>query len=204
MLELPLAVAGTDDYDPARGRCLALKSDDDLINGMIEILDYADRTIPNIPPEEEKYLTAEQAAALRLFREELTEKRSHEQSNERFRKLQSRPLYYVWEVRETIAPTKEALAKIRTLDVSRTYKSDEAEKLDRAARSAYRVSDYAIHMQIYLKRSEWGISAMQVSQSQYNELLSGALAINTSLADYEGCKLARLIGRQPYRFDSAK
>ena len=134
---------------------------------------------------------------MKLYREEIAEKHSTDPSSQRLTQLQKRPLYCVWEVRQTLGPAKAALEKVRTLDGLRTYKNDDAERLERATRSARSVAQYAISMRAYLQRSEWHISPLQITEKQYDGLLVGPVTMNTTLADFESCKLAKLMGRQP-------
>ena len=53
------------DYDPAEIRCQAYG--DGVIGRLLEQIDFADKAVPNIPPEEQRYLKAESAAAGRMF-----------------------------------------------------------------------------------------------------------------------------------------
>lgn len=82
------------DIDPAETRCLA--GSDDVLARMVKDLDYVDLNLPNVPPEEQRYIEAESASALRIGQEEQrTGDQRAPRASAMLDKLHARPLYYV-------------------------------------------------------------------------------------------------------------
>lgn len=190
------------DYDPAETRCSGF--DDASLKNSLGQLDYADLVLPNIPPEEDRYLTAESAAAKKIYSEEL-EKNNWKaplqgQGNIRYAALEARPLYTVWGIRKDLVEAKRAIAGI--LDgggLARSYrKNQDAEKLERATRALLPVTAYALHMQDLLTRQNLTPANRMLTSEQWTRLYSGALTLNSDLGYYMSCKLAKIMGRQSF------
>lgn len=189
------------DYDPAEGRCQF--SDDASLQNMTAQLDYAEQVLPNIPPEEDRYLTAESAAAQKVYQEELEKNNWKEptqgQGNMRYAALEARPLYTVWGVRKDLVEAKRAITEIIKpgpgLVIYR--KNQDAEKLERATKALYPVNRYALHIQELLARQMLTSNNLLITSDQYSRLYSGALTLTSDLGYYMSCKLAKVMGRQP-------
>ena len=67
-----------------------------ITGALVEI----DRVLPQVPPEEERYLAAEYKAPTEA---DQTDSATQQVLNVRMTRLQARPLYYVWQVREFFA-----------------------------------------------------------------------------------------------------
>ncbi|WP_060126977.1 hypothetical protein [Burkholderia cepacia] len=191
------------DYDPAATRCAGF--DDAGLERLIGQLDYADEALPHIPPEEDRYLTAESSAALKVYEEEQKQNNwkppAQGQGNMRFAALAARPLYTVWKVRKDLADAKQAIAGIvRDGSPARSYKKNpEAEKLERATRAIGPLSAYSLQMQEFLTRQTLAQNNnMLVTPEQWARLYSGELTLDSALGFYMSCKLAKIMGRQSF------
>jgi hypothetical protein len=200
-----IAVEKLEGYDPAEIRCKY--ADDTVIDTLLGEIDYADKALPNVPPEEERYLDAESARALRTYRdEEAKSDNSHVRSNQIYNRLFSRPFYAVWKFRKAFEPARSALSLIlkplpsNAFDTTVTYhKYPEAEKLQRASMAIYPVGDYVRALQEFLDKIE-GRERSMMTESQYLQLVQESYAMNLDLGDYISCKLAKIMGRQTLDF----
>ena len=193
------------DFDPAETRCM--RADDSIISSLLSQIDYADQNLPNIPPEEQRYLDAESAAAARMYKDESqSEASSYARSTQIYRNLYSRPLYTVWAFRKTIEPARSALKRVLKQQPNPalgdpdyiTYKKNpEAEKLERAAPAISAVGQYTIALQNLLtKIGEQNYSS--ITQSQWTRLLGSAYGASYDLPAFIECKLAKIMGRQTF------
>lgn len=189
------------DYDPAEGRCQFW--DDASLQKLTAQLDYADQVLPNIPPEEDRYLTAESASAQKVYLEEL-EKNNWKapiqgQGNTRYAALEARPLYTVWGVRKDLVEAKRAITEITRPEpgLVNYRKNQDAEKLERATKALSPVNKYALQIQKLLTRQTFVSNSVLITSDQYSRLYSGALTLTSDLGYYMSCKLAKIMGRQP-------
>lgn len=209
LISAPLRAYSADllikDYDPAEGRCRY--ADDASLQGITATLNDADKVLPNIPPEEDRYLTAESAAAQQVYEDEL-EKNNWKtpingQANRRYAALEARPLYTVWGVRKDLGKAKLAISEILKPELGNhmvTYRNNpEAEKLDVATSAIYSVSAYALSMRDFLTKQPLGTNSAMITSDQYTALYSGILDLNSSLGRYMSCKLAKIMGRQSFQ-----
>lgn len=191
------------DYDPAEVRCMT--DNDSSISKLLIGIDYADKTFPNIPPEEQHYLESEYAAAAQMYKDENTSgDKIYARSSQMFNKLYSRPLYAVWDFRKTIEPARASLKRIlkRQPNLEKgdadfiTYvKNTEAEKLERAANAIGAFEKYNTALQKLLDK----VSVMQsplISKTQYIRLASASLLGGEELGWFISCKLSKIMGRQ--------
>jgi hypothetical protein len=190
------------DYDPAETQC-HFADDAELQKNLTSILDYADQALPNIPPEEDRYLTAESAAAKKVYDEELEKNNwktpAQGQGNARYAALQARPLYTVWGVRKNIVEARKAITEILKPEppILVTYrKNPEAEKLERATRALSSVNQYVLAMQDFLTKQSFTPSL--ITSDQYLRLYGGAFSLTHDLGQYMSCKLAKIMGRQSF------
>ncbi|MBC8641621.1 hypothetical protein IAG25_32880 [Caballeronia sp. EK] len=194
------------DYDPAEGRCNFW--DDASLKTLTATLDYADQVLPNIPPEEDRYLTAESTAAQKVYEEELKKNNwkapAQSQGNTRYAALEARPLYTVWGVRNALAKAKLSIAAI--LDEGSgtgfvTYrKNPDAAKLDRALHAIYPLDAYALSMQALLTKQTYVPQSHKImlTADQWSKLYGGTSTLTTNLGYYMSCKLAKVMGRQSF------
>ena len=167
-----------------------------------------DSSLPNIPPEEEKYLAAESAATDKLYQIESVKKISHSVTNARFHKLENRRLYFVWNVKLDLKKVIAAVDFILCdhdsayklwLDGNapsnwspiKIYENPEATKLERAAGSLYSISNLQMSLREFLIREEAHGADPLLSSEQYNKLQGQHLAPMTDMAFYIKCKLAK-------------
>lgn len=191
----PVSVWAADiSFDPAEPRCMA--DDDQAIVRLIAALDSAAIALPNVPPEEDKYLIAEAKAARKLYFESTANNGLAQQSNSRFLHLETRPLYHVWRVRNELVPAREKLATVLSTSGLVAYrKNAEAEKLDRAASAGYAVNRYTVELTELLTRESIQSTGL-LTGNQYLTLRGDLLELNPTLAHYMACKLAKVMGRQ--------
>ena len=192
------------DYDPAKTQCVW--ADDELITRLLERIDYDDKTMPNVPPEEQLYLEAESAAARQAYEEEKTNgNNSHGRSSQMYTNLHSRPLFTVWEFRKQIEPARSALKRILKrqpnlekgdLDFIIYNKNPEAEKLQRANNANYAIGLYTKELNNFFLKIE-GRELSFFTNSQYMRVVSDTL-MNYELQRFISCKLAKVMGRQSF------
>jgi hypothetical protein len=195
------------DYDPAEVRCLA--HDDAVIGRLLERIDFADKAVPNIPPEEQRYLETESAAAGRMFEvENANSDKLHARSNQMYANLYARPLYAVWEFRKAIGPARSGLNRVLKrqpdaekgdLDMNTYNRNPEAEKLERASRAVFAVVNYVRALQQFLDKIQ-GRELSMLTESQYSQFSSDIYSMNIELGGYISCKLAKIMGRQSFEF----
>lgn len=194
------------DYDPAETRCLS--ANEATIDRILERLDYADKSLPNIPSEERSYLEAESATALKTYYEELDSRDdSHLRSNQIYSTLNSRPLYPVWKLRKALELARTAVQKIKVQNPKGsayvngeyiTYRKNlEAERLERAAHAVYLLGDYVNETQKFLEEVK-GRELAYMAKSQYTQYLIDINFMNSDLGNYISCKLAKIMGRQSF------
>jgi len=190
-----LAVEKAFAIDPVKFICA--NRDDDVFNERyVKDFEYADLVLPNIPPEEEKYLAAEYAAAMKLYEEEQLQNRPHGQSTDRLNALQQRPLYDVWQVRKSVAVTRTALATVLVLQPHTSYmglgENIEAEKLAQAIAATKHVMGYLISMREFLVHQSTTPNPI-ISSDQRLRIYASMLTMSGTLPDYMRCKLTKIM-----------
>lgn len=191
-------------FDPAEGRC-KFSDDEQIGSKLMSTLDYANQVLPNIPPEEERYLKAESDAAQKVYRQEMEQNNWKSQvggqGQRRFGALAQRPLYDVWELRNRLAELRaefENILQASNDGAGLAYrKVPEAAKLSRATHSLLALNSYTLTLGQFLAKQERGRFQV-ISSEQYDRLYSGALMLPVNLHNYMDCKLARVVGRQPF------
>lgn len=185
-------------------------ADDPMIGTIKEDLAYINQTLPNIPLEEDKYLTAESDAAKKIFYEELDGKRSHESSNQRHNALAARHLYYVWIARKDLVKLQDRIDYILNwqsvvkawaqgqkpvspapnIHLNNIYKNEEANKLARAIDVIYDYDSFLMTMNELLIMERFRTDRI-LSNEQYDNVLYKVLWIGNELERYMQCKLAK-------------
>ena len=186
---LGAAAAG---FDPAVPRCVP--GDDRILDRMLASLQTADELMPNVPPEEEKYLVAESAAVKRVMDEEAERKvEDHSRWLSMNRALRARPLYFVWAARNDLSEARRQIQAIRATNGVTTYRnSPEAEKLERATHAISALSRYAKSLEAALDSP-----VVKVPVPTSFSLYAG-LYLNHDLGRFMSCKLARVMGKQEF------
>jgi hypothetical protein len=164
-------------------------ADDPWIVRTVSMLDEVDRLLPNIPPEEERYLKAESAAALRVFEEEVASSAtSWPRSDQMFKALLARPLYPAFALRKELESVRSQLTRVVALDGLRAYPDNaEAEKLARAANALRDVAGFPEQVLSFTRNSNRGIDAVKAGK-----LVLDTYKLPSQLAQYIGCKLAKV------------
>jgi len=191
-------------YDAVPSACSI--SDDANLHYVGDALDYADQSLPNIPPEEERYLTTETSSALKVGAEEREQKGSTDLSDKRFNDLARRPLYYVWKVRQALTHARDAVANILTPQdkdpraraenlAARQLKNDEAEKLQRAIYAQGEIDAYLLAMQDFITRIDT-IQNLAMSHEQVTRIYTQIVMMPTNMRSYMSCKLAKALMRR--------
>jgi hypothetical protein len=156
-------------------------NDDPSINQIRQSIALADAIIPQIPPEEDRYLDAEEKS---LFMGEKPKIRG----TERWEALTRRPLYYSWKLRAAIRPVVESLDQLRDSTSPLFYKNIETAKMYRAI-TGYRFwNEYVRELQTFLDKERF----LQIDQGTRYRLFANGLAGNLALEQFMLCKLSKL------------
>jgi hypothetical protein len=192
--------------DPAASLCQW--ADDDSIQRLEQRLDYVDHMLPNIPPEEDRYLTAESERGMKVYQEEQDKHLSTDPSDQILSTLAARKLYYPWKIRKELAKLKHDVAKILSHKPSPeelympTYRgNDEAEKLKLAAQALDSAHSYSLQVQEYMTRGQLGKAPPVLASEQFLNVYGGLISLTPDLANYIQCKLAKIMGPQPLPWD---
>ncbi|CAN7777605.1 hypothetical protein LJR290_007900 [Variovorax sp. LjRoot290] len=177
------AIAATPEQLQA-AKTLCQHHDDPSIVEVASQLDEADKVLPNIPPEEERYLKAERAAAARLMSEKDTRPRAVQMRSA----LRARPLYAVYELRMDLKKAQTAINAILAPDRWEDYPQNaEAEKLSRAVASLPELAIYAREVVVF----EHNKQRVFVDEDRLAGLSIDAYVMQVDLAGYIRCKLAK-------------
>ncbi|GEM_PF-4483199 len=187
------------DYDPAETRCL--DGNDAAIERMLSMIDYVDKELPSVPPEEQRYLDTEFARALKLENDEMLNKEVSQNGKRLLHELSLRPSYDVWYLRRELEPSKKYLKHIINLRpdpdtwgiFATTYnKNLDAEKLERASYAIYPVSEFTKELSHYYDKKRASLT------SEENNSFLAASGMNVELGYFISCKLAKIMGRQKF------
>jgi hypothetical protein len=187
------AVAAVPAIDPSKGVCFdAQYAEEPAIEKLGGELEWAAITLPGVPPEEEHYLQSESIAALTLFRDSTPTNGLSEQSDARFSALSRRPLYFVWKVRQSLAPARAKVTAIMS-GYSYLYSGDkDAQRLQLATEAANSVNQYVVNLADLLAREEFR-PTLGLTGDQRLRLRRVLLDANPLLARYAACKFARVM-----------
>jgi hypothetical protein len=155
--------------------------DDASINEIKLIVGRVDAVVPQIPPEEDRYLRAEQNFLLKRGQ-------SPARGPESWRALTNRPLYYSWQLRERIDPLLNSVDKILDSNPASIYKNLESEKLARAIAALSLWDDYARELQNFLDKDNF----VQLDEDTRYRSHSGRYWGARILQGFLRCKLAKI------------
>lgn len=187
------------DYDPAETRCQS--GNDAAIERMLSMIDYVDKELPSVPPEEQHYLDTEFARALTILNDEIQKKELVSKGNQLFYELSLRPYYDVWYLRRELEPAKKHIKHIINLRpdpdtwgmFATTYnKNSDAEKLERASHAIYPVGEFTKELSHYYDKKRASLT------SEENNSFLAASGMNQELGYFISCKLAKIMGRQKF------
>jgi hypothetical protein len=171
-------------------------------------LRYLDTALPNVTPEEDKYLTAERAAMIELADEASTKHEPYTQADKRGANLESRRLYHVWLVRHDLIEAqrsvefilldqKHAYARMEAGTAPKSYQpmdvftNDDARKLYRALNALEALSALQRSTSELLLLESQRRSDQILSDKQRINLYSRNLQLVFNLKMYMQCKLAK-------------
>jgi hypothetical protein len=160
---------------------------------LLEEVRRFERLIPNVPPEEESYLSREYDAIMVNFEDK-------RQRRERFGFVSSRPWYRVWSVRRDINKVEVALKKVIETPKGwgTDYESKEAEKLRQAIAASDVVAHYVSGVGEFLSNAELGkVKVVSLSGEQIQRFSFHTYILPSTLSMYMQCKLAKIMGPQP-------
>jgi hypothetical protein len=178
------AVAAATSEQLAAVKTYCKYNDDPSIVEVASQLDKADKALPNIPPEEERYLKAERAAAKRLMSDKATRPIALQMGAA----LRARPLYAVYELRLELEEARAAIKAILAPDAWPEYRQNaEAEKLHRAASSLPDLVGYAHEVVAFQHNQKRAF----VDEDRLAGLSLDAYVMQIDLAGYIRCKLAK-------------
>lgn len=187
----PILANPPNGYDPAEVICKF--ADDDSLRNIAKFFELADTALPNVPPEEAKYLEAENSAALRLYGNDTPS------SNARFAALYARPLYEVWEIRKSLDAARKSLQLILDTTGYPMYKkSAEGEKLRKALQTTNAIDEYASWVTQLMTIQERMPKNLPMTGAQMTKIYAGAVTAQGDINFYMGCKLAKLMGYQTF------
>ncbi len=195
------AAIALDKESMVKTRCQS--SDDSRIDFWVKKLESIDQLLPNIPPEETKYLELEYALAMRIGMEESKDKiPGLPRSSKMLNSLSNRPLYKVWELRKVLVSTREEVDKIlakRTqskesnVDPNTHYpKDDEAEKLYRAINASYQLAVFSRAVEVFSNSHDQSTQPILTSE-QLSSMHISSLLMPIEARLYMHCKLAKII-----------
>ena len=178
--------ASANDYARLERACK--NSGEELIAKLSQDLVRADQVLPNIPPEEAKYINDEGLAIKRIYRSK-DQKYEYSTLVERFSKLSSRPLYKVSNVRLALTNAKESLNKISSSSTGNMYypKSVEADKLYRAIQATEPIATYVTEVAEFSRMD----TPPGMQNKQVVDLHGEAILMPGILQDFMICKLEK-------------
>ena len=161
---------------------------DEALRLMKGLLEAADESLPNVPPEEEKYLAAESATGLRMYKTELAANPpDHTPSNKLYAALFSRPLYAAWEARKELRNARLAIQQIgqsegRAIVYPRNV---EAMKLRQAIQAVPSIARYEKALESFSNSPFVTNDVMRV--------LTANFMLSQELSWYMECRLAKTV-----------
>ncbi len=186
------------DYDPAETRCLG--GSDTVIDNILSRIDYVDKELPTIPPEELHYLDTEFARGLKLENEELLNNEPSTKGKQLIYELSLRPYYDVWYLRRALESAKLDIKRILLRqpypDMGyadfNSYNNPEAEKLERASRAIYDVGQFTNELSRYIDKKRASLT------TEENNRFLATSGMTLDLGMFISCKLAKIMGRQKF------
>lgn len=192
LFSLPVHAGAPVDYDPADSKCQIY--DDTGINSMQAILNHADDVLPNVPPEESQFFSAETESLTRITDENVV--------NSRYATLETRTFYHVWKLKKDILKVRAALKNVSGADKTTAWtvykKSQEAEKLRLAIDASRAIDSYVRDYTEFLTVQTYAPKALPITSKEYTNMYGGILTLQGDITDYMDCKLAKIMGRQTY------
>jgi hypothetical protein len=188
----------------------ACKSADDAsVMGIGQSLAHIGSVLPNVSPEESKYLEAESASVQLAYSEENAARRNHQVSGRRYADLISRPFYYLWKVRQNLQLAVEMTdaivdAHARTkfegwgYDLKKNvgfpvipFKNADAIKLAWAIDSVSSLAAFAMSVSVFVTREEFRSGNELLTEGQRADVSSESELLAIRLQNFMTCKLAK-------------
>ena len=181
--------------------CPQDESDAKLIRDLKEALSDVDHIVPNVPPEEEKYLRAEYDALIPSSFNEKTGKFKESELPQnvqltRFAALESRPLYHPWLVRAQLRNVLDEISALEKPDPNPRYLDTDATQLLRAIRSASTLASFDTSIHNYVNAvAERRAPNPLGDKGEVTKLQGRPLGLFLGMQRFEECKLARVASR---------
>lgn len=188
LAQMPCATAATKDL------FCDTYQDDRFIKRMRQSLDSVSESIPNVPPEHEKFLQAEDDAANKALNKEIEQNNwkvpPNSRAGTRLYQLQHRPYYHAWKVRQSLAEAQDAILAIPKDTQYGVFKNPEAEKAQRAITALRRVTSLTISITEMLDNER--LQPPLTSSDDIQALSAQRIHIPGELGFYIDCKLKNL------------
>lgn len=174
--------------------------DDEGLGRLLANVKEIDKALPNIPPEEARYLEAEMESMMRASKDS-DAKSTGSRANKIAAKLLGRHFYPVWELRRSVKKAENALVTITDLNPPNYggdyifYGRSEAEKLRRASNSIRPIATLSVGIKDFLNSTE-GRTGEYLSQKDYNFFVGATYFLSANLGNYIQCKLAKIVASQ--------
>ena len=193
-------------YDPTEVRCYGLSDgDSEFVKSINRYIETANDNLPNIPPEEAKYISDEKNAISKLSTQNSLkpDAQATVQINQRFTALTQRRTYYAWIARNDLVALKSKFEHFEKFinghnDELTTYrKNNEAEKLTRIISNFFLFENLSFSLKEFLIRQEY-IAPPLITRDQYDKLFWVTSYMTFMASEYAGCKLAKIMGWQSF------
>lgn len=180
-------------YDPSQTECML--DHGDTISSLLHEIDMVDNALPNVPPEEARYLEAESKGALGVAQEDAAKGTSFDPvTDKRLESLYARPLYPIWEFRPVLEKTRKALEQVMKPTMGlQTYNNPDAEILVREMRASAHIAAYSRAAERLIQRLK---AAPIMTTAQYDRLEYDSGIMPLRFAYVMRCRLAKIMGRQ--------
>jgi hypothetical protein len=157
-------------------------------------LNRADRTFPNVPPEEDEYLQVESQRLLRLYSESFGKGVAGSQDIDRqWQALQNRPYYYIWRMRRELVGVRKVIEQVEDASTPTWLtvytKNQDAEMILRLSQGLYRLSTYEDALKDLENRTD--------RQTLERAKLS-SIGFDFFVSQFIECHLAKIMGPQPF------
>jgi hypothetical protein len=177
------------------------------LQNILANLQYFDRTLPNVPPEEEHYLTKEYDAVT-SDEDWKADRATQAVLARRLEQLQSRPLFYVWRVRTGLRKVIIEVKAVKDPAVEfnaftkgdfkgvysaySIYTNEAANRLNRAIEASSDLSDLDTRITELVDHEEARGQQSLLSPQQMSGLISRGALLVFDMNEYAGCQLAKL------------
>lgn len=190
-LPLPLLAQGGDSPLAAERAKCERKDDDGAYSYARAMLEFADRTLPMVPPEEAAAYEKEDREILELYKTRGNDPEVRRRDEE----LKNRPLFQAWATRMRLERLRSALAGIDRLIANpatvSAYQDVEADKLSHALAAIRQAQGYVDSVRRFVQQAI-ARPDRTIPDPDLARLHADTHLLTLHLADYADCKLAKL------------